>query len=612
MNEEQLRAETNRGWNTWNTMSMLSYVHLPHGFAINICLKDFSNDQVLRDFFVKGNAKNTPSITRDHALSLRPEPRTYDGSYIEVNVSYGATEINIRSTVVGDDQVIVVRPLHIGLRAPAIIVEACLLWGFKGAIAKENGLLRGCFADREIAIYHTGENYTLPYAHSLSPSLAILLDGPIVVSSVPISLMDAESHLNRAQAEMQKRDDALGVHRDAVQAMRTCLAWNTIYDPENNTLCTPVSREWNLHWGGYVLFGWDTFFAVLMLSEENAKLAQLNAVAILKHAVADGFIPNFSSANHVKSLDRSQPPVGAHACLKAYESLPEKWFLETVYPILLRWNEWYFACRGTSDGYLCWGSNPAIQEYGKWLETFDVHTTYGGSYESGMDRSPMYEDVPFDDDANIMRLADVGLMGMYVLDCQSLEEMARILGRDEDIPEVQERRRKVENAILRLWSPEKKIFCNKRTDTGEFSSRISPTSFYAFFASGVTDEQKRDMMQTWFNPVEKFGGDYIMPAIARDDPAYARQQTEKFAGRVWPPVNYLAYAAMKQARLDEACAELARKSESLLLKEWQAHRHVHENYDADDGFGDELTGSDCFYHWGGLLGYIALDWGKNR
>jgi hypothetical protein len=46
---EQLKAETNCGW---NTMSMLSYVHLPHGFAINLCLKEFSSDKVLRDFFI--------------------------------------------------------------------------------------------------------------------------------------------------------------------------------------------------------------------------------------------------------------------------------------------------------------------------------------------------------------------------------------------------------------------------------------------------------------------------------------------------------------------------------------------------------------------------------
>jgi hypothetical protein len=603
-NYEKLKAETNRGWNTWNTMSMLSYVHLPHGFAINLCLKDFSSDKVLREFSICES-------TGEGAL-LRPEPRTYNGSYIEINVSYRSTEINIRSTVIGDDQIIVVSPVHQGLCTPALIVEACLLWGREGAVSKENGALYGRFEDREFIVYSSGKRCVLPYTHSLSPSVAVPLDRAVVVSTVPISLEEAERFLGDAKTEMQKHDATFGTHREAVEAMRTCLAWNTVYDPENDTLCTPVSRAWNMGWGGYVLFGWDTFFGVLMLSVENVRLAQLNALAILKHAAPEGFIPNFCSANHARSLDRSQPPVGAHACLETYYRSPERWFLEAVYPGLLRWNEWYFEHRGTPDGNMCWGSNPAIREYDKWLETFDVHTTFGGSYESGMDRSPMYEGVPFDEDANRMRLADVGLMGMYVLDCRSLEEIARILGREGDIPKLHERCKKVESAILRMWSPKKKIFCNMRTDTSEFSDRISPTSFYAFLADGVTDEQKCDMILTWFRSADKFGGEVIMPAISRDDPAYVKQQMEKFSGRVWPPVNYLVYVAMRHIKLDEECEELARKSETLFLHEWRMHRHVHENYDANSGLGDELNGSDRFYHWGALLGYIALDWEKKN
>jgi hypothetical protein len=34
--------------------------------------------------------------------------------------------------------------------------------------------------------------------------------------------------------------------------------------------------------------------------------------------------------------------------------------------------------------------------------------------------------------------------------------------------------------------------------------------------------------------------------------------------------------------------------------------HVHENYSADTGEGCDKSNSDRFYHWGGLLGLIAL------
>jgi hypothetical protein len=49
------------------------------------------------------------------------------------------------------------------------------------------------------------------------------------------------------------------------------------------------------------------------------------------------------------------------------------------------------------------------------------------------------------------------------------------------------------------------------------------------------------------------------------------------------------------------------------MKEWLEKGHVHENYHGDTGEGCSVPtgenvygGSDRFYHWGGLLSYIAL------
>lgn len=43
-----------------------------------------------------------------------------------------------------------------------------------------------------------------------------------------------------------------------------------------------------------------------------------------------------------------------------------------------------------------------------------------------------------------------------------------------------------------------------------------------------------------------------------------------------------------------------------LLKEWDEHGHVHENYNGDTGYGCDKPNSNNFYHWGGLLGHIAI------
>ncbi|MBQ4627675.1 MAG: hypothetical protein IJB44_01220, partial [Clostridia bacterium] len=354
---------------------------------------------------------------------------------------------------------------------------------------------------------------------------------------------------------------------------------------------------------------WDTYFAALMASVENKELAQLNAIAITDEVTENGFVPNFGSANNAKSRDRSQPPVGSYVCLEIYKKYPEKWFCENVFPTLLSWNRWFASRRMTEEGYLCWGSDPYEPVNGRPGERM-IQSTYASALESGLDNSPMYDGMEFDKKRNIMLLADVGLMGLYILDCRCMIELAKIVGREDLISEFEERKSKVEAAMQTLWDEEFGLFLNKDLRDGSLSKRISPCNFYSLQADNVTEEQKRRMMDEHFYNPEEFWGDYIMPTIARNDPAYPDQNY--WRGRIWAPTNFLAYIAMKHAGLKKECNDFADKSEELLLKEWRMHGHVHENYSGDNGMGCGVGNSDKFYHWGGLLAYIALDNENNK
>jgi len=98
-----------------------------------------------------------------------------------------------------------------------------------------------------------------------------------------------------------------------------------------------------------------------------------------------------------------------------------------------------------------------------------------------------------------------------------------------------------------------------------------------------------------------------MPSIARNDPAFKDQNY--WRGRIWGPMNYLVYLGLANygaADRDVASVRqgFAGTSYSLFLKEWTEKGHVHENYNAITGTGDDVTSSDRFYHWGALLGYV--------
>lgn len=597
MDYHQLRRQTNVGWNTWNTRNILSYTHLPEGFTINLCIKEYSTDRILRESLVGRHG--------DQEEVVFPGPRSYDGSCTQLNLKYLGLELDIRTVVSEDQQYILVTPLKVGRKIPTLIIEACLLWGKEGSIAKKGRTLTGHCSGREFSIFTTGNVTDVYHTASLSPYIAVHLDQPLVVSTTPCTYAQAEALYVSAREKLDAQNNAYGSHSESYTAMKTCLAWDTIYEPEHDRICSPVSRLWNISWGGYVLFDWDTYFASLLASVESKELAQLNAIAITDEVTENGFIPNFGAANGLKSRDRSQPPVGSFVCMEIYRRWPEKWFLERIFPTLLGWNRWFAGHRMTKEGYLCWGSDPFEPTSDRYFELNMVGNSQAGALESGLDNSPMYDDMDYDDETHMMKLADVGLMGLYIMDCRCLMEMAHILGQHEVIGELQTRKDAVEQALATLWDEEFGMFLNKNLSDGTLSRRISPTHFYALQSDTVTPNQKQRMIREHFYNPEEFWGEYILPTISRNDAAYPIHGY--WQGRIWGPTNFLAYCAMKHAGLKQPCSDLARKSEELILKEWRLHGHVHENYSCYDGMGCGLHSSDKFYHWGGLLAYIALD-----
>ena len=71
--------------------------------------------------------------------------------------------------------------------------------------------------------------------------------------------------------------------------------------------------------------------------------------------------------------------------------------------------------------------------------------------ESGLDNSPMYDDIHFDNKKNMMMLADVGLMGLFIMDCDALANIANELGQSEQAKILGERAVAVSEALSRLW-----------------------------------------------------------------------------------------------------------------------------------------------------------------
>ena len=589
----QLKKEMLHGWNTWNTYSFLSHVYLPDGLSLNFYLQDKKSNELLKNTFVWAGVKDKEVIW--------PGPHAIDGSYTELLLCWKGNTITIKTGWNGDNLVAAIIPSDTSENSGTMIIHPCMLWNRPGEVVRNGPVLSAKINGRIIPVYASSDagmievNDTCYYNISLKKTVYLSTGEKLPAKQINKILLDRFT-------ELEKGKEKYGKSEDAFDAIRTILAWNVIYDPEKDRMITPVSRMWNTGWNGYVLFCWDNFFASYMYTVVSRKHALANAIEITNEITENGFVPNFAAAGNIKSRDRSQPPVGSMMIREIYRAYPEKWFLEEVFDKLLTWNRWWPGHRD-DNGLLCWGSDPyeLVQNQ---KSTYEMNNMQAAKYESGLDNSPMYDGIVFDTIDHRMKMADVGLTSLYIGDCKALADIAIELGRNDIADELTKRAKKYSGSLQKLWDDGEGIYLNKHTDSGEFSHRLSPTNFYPLIAQVPTQDQAKTMFKENFYNPDKFWGKWILPSIARRDSGYS--DNEYWRGRIWAPMNFLVYLGMFNYDLPAERKDLSDKSMNLLMNEWLTKHHVHENYNAETGEGDDVQSSNAYYHWGALLGMIQM------
>ena len=407
---------------------------------------------------------------------------------------------------------------------------------------------------------------------------------------------------HNARRYEESRPHVEGLFSGAADPIGNTMFWNTLYVPSLDLEFPSISRRWAHIFGGWVVGEWDCFFGALLTNLEDADQSSAAVRAILGSQSPDGVVPNVVGGSG-SSPDRSQPPVGSYVVWKNYEKNRDLNLLEWAYPRLKRWHEWWFRDRGDGqperdgnrDGLLEWGSDrgslPALGGRGN-LQT--------AKYESGMDDSPMYDDVRFDPGTYTMDLDDVGLSALYALDSECMGKIAEILGKPEDQRVFAADYARIKQATQKLWNDEDGIFENRYWD-GRFSRRLSPTNFYPLIAGVATPQQAERMIKGHLLNPDEFWGQYVIPTISRNDPAFKEQYY--WRGDIWGPTNYLVYEGLNRYGQDGTALEFAEKSYDLFESDWQRNQHSDENYSPWGG----TAGGDPHYTWGTLLCLIPLE-----
>ena len=422
-------------------------------------------------------------------------------------------------------------------------------------------------------------------------------------------LVDEEQRLYE-----QKRVKISGLHEGAPQAITNNLHWTVLYQAGLHRLYSPAGRSWILPKPGggrddWTIFEWHSFLDSLGLALESSKLAVDSLKAVLETQYPNGNIPNWRSRRN-GTADRSQPPVGSYVVLKLFQKLGDMDLLRFAYPHLQKWHDFWMSAGpdgrarrdGNGDGLLEWGSDAGL--VGKDVPDWEKNAPgrMRAAWESGQEDLPNWDDAPYNEETGTLMLNCVDLNSLYALDSWCLSQIASMLERNHDAEVYLAQYEKTRSLVnSELWNEKEGFYFDRYWD-GRTSIHKAASNFFPLIARIPDEARAQRMLRHLLDPKE-FWGDYVIPSVSRDDPAFRADSQQYWRGTIWPPTNYLVYQGLKAYGFDPVATEFARKSADMFLRSWENFQLCPENFDSLTG----EAGGQRYQSWGPLFALIAVE-----
>jgi mannosylglycerate hydrolase MGH1-like protein len=396
-----------------------------------------------------------------------------------------------------------------------------------------------------------------------------------------------EAVLAAAAARVPRSDlTGTGPVGRAADAVRDALSLNTNYDRER--LRNYVLWGWG--GGGGLFSGWDSAFDAVSAAVVSRPLAVQHETDVFEAPTPPRQVPILGP----RYDQQNSGPMHAYAVWRLYTKLGDRSVLEKAYPMLVAFHDLLPEWDTDSDGL---------------LETPYFGDRVGGrGNHLGLDDSPIYANYHrvvkqggSGDTRDNTDLTDVALNSYYALLAETLAKMARVLDRPADADRFTAQHATIKRLLnARLWHPGKGLYLSRYLD-GTWNEVVTPTVFYPLFGGIATAERARILVEEHLlNPAE-FWGDYVIPSVARNDPAYCTGGTvhpesarfryfdhyadgsapEQWKGAVWPPMNFTVYDGVKRYGFDHAAGEFAARSTAMYLRAWDEQGWFPESFDPD-------------------------------
>jgi putative isomerase len=267
------------------------------------------------------------------------------------------------------------------------------------------------------------------------------------------------------------------------------------------------------------LWLWDSALHALAYRYVDPEMARNQLRAMLVHQLPTGMLPDaifdegiVSTLGHPIVGEVTKPPIMAWAALKLHEADPDRGFLQEIYVPLVRLNSWWY---GMNDD--------------------DGLAQYNHPYSSGLNDSPLWDyGMPVESpDLNTYLCVQMGSLALMAEELGLAAEGARWRRRSDAVV-----RRMMED----FWDEEAGLF--RALHNEEPIPVVTPFNLYPLWTRRLP-QAVHDRLIAHLTRAEEFGGDYVIPTVARNDPHFDPGRT--WRGPVWANINYFMIEALQQS-----------------------------------------------------------------
>ena len=198
-----------------------------------------------------------------------------------------------------------------------------------------------------------------------------------------------------------------------------------------------------------------------------------------------------------------------------------------------------------------------------------------------MDNAAHHDEAVYDAASRTLTTLDVGLNSLLALDAEMLALFAAELGHGADAQEFAALAERTRLHIRsELWDDRRGLFANRLRSGALRAQRRADELLTRWYRARRPQRRPSSSSRIW-TPPATFGGAFVIPGTARDDPAFA--DNTYWRGRIWPPLNFWVWQGLRRAGLQGRADRLAEASFALFDRVWRERRLCPENYNATTG-----------------------------